>query len=199
VDALIDIRLYIKNNDKLKLQLTEQFSFLDLNKKIILVTGHRRENFGQGIKHICEALAKLSLRDDIQLVYPVHLNPNIQDIVYGYLKDHNNIFLIKPQDYLSFVYLLEICYLVLTDSGGVQEEAPTFGKPVLVMRNTTERPEGVLAKISKLVGTKPDVIVKEVTSLLDDKKLYEQISIVQNPYGDGHAANRIVDVICKNL
>lgn len=195
IDALIQIQSLIENNQEIKSQLTNQFSYLDSSKKIILVTSHRRENFGEGIEHICQALTKLAQREDIQFIFPVHLNPNIQKIVFEYLKDYKNVFLIKPQDYLSFVYLMKICYLVLTDSGGLQEEAPTFGKPVLIMRDTTERPEGVAAKIAKLVGTNPDVIVNETIRLLDDKDLYTQISIAQNPYGDGHAANRIVDVI----
>ena len=125
----------------------------------------------------------------------MHLNPNIKNIVNEYLQDYQNIFLIEPQDYLSFVYLIQMSYLILTDSGGVQEEAPTFGKPVLIMRDVTERPEAVNAKISKLVGTNPQVILHEAAQLLDDKQLYQEISVTQNPFGDGHAADRIVEAI----
>ncbi len=198
VDALLKIRSVIESNKKIKSQLAAQFSYLDVNKKIILVTGHRRENFGEGIVHVCQALTELSKRNDVQFIFPVHLNPNIQKIVYGYLKDIKNIFLCEPQDYLSFVYLMSICHLILTDSGGIQEEAPAFGKPVLVMRDTTERPEAVTAKISTLVGTDPATIIRETNKLLDDKQLYQQISVAQNPYGDGQAASRIVDAISQH-
>lgn len=199
VDALIDISSQIDTNKKIKAKLLSEFSYLDLNKKIILVTGHRRENFGEGIRNICDALAKLAERDDVQFIFPVHLNPNVQKVVYAQLEKFKNIVLIKPQDYLSFVYLMKICYLILTDSGGIQEEAPTFGKPVLIMRNNTERPEAITANISKLVGTDPDVIVDETTILLDDKNLYAHMSVAQNPYGDGQAAKRIVDIITSTL
>jgi UDP-N-acetylglucosamine 2-epimerase (non-hydrolysing) len=195
VDALLEIRSLLENNKEIKAKIANDFSYLDPNKKIILVTGHRRENFGQGIKNICQALAELSKKNDVQIIYPVHLNPNIQNIVHEYLKDYKNIYLIKPQDYLSFVYLIQMSYLILTDSGGVQEEAPTFGKPVLIMRNVTERPEAVVANISKIVGTNPDMIIRETTRLLEDKDLYTQMSVAKNPFGDGHAASRIVDTL----
>lgn len=165
-------------------------------KRLILVTGHRRENFGDRFRAICEAIRKIAqARDDLLIVYPVHLNPNVQNVVHGMLSDYDNIRLIPPVDYNSIVYLMHRSFLVLTDSGGIQEEAPSLGKPVLVMRDTTERPEGVEAGSIKLVGTDAEVIIRETTHLLDDEGAYKSMSKQRNPYGDGKAAERIVSAI----
>jgi UDP-N-acetylglucosamine 2-epimerase (non-hydrolysing) len=166
------------------------------NSKFILVTGHRRENFGQGFVDICRALKAISsLFPDVHLVYPVHLNPNVQKPVYDFLGEVPGIHLLEPLSYLPFLYLLEKCFLVITDSGGIQEEAPGFGKPVLVMRDTTERPEAVEAGTVKLVGTNPELIVSETTKLLSDPDQYNSMSGAINPYGDGHAAERILQIL----
>ncbi len=199
VDALIQIRSLLEKDKKIRSELDKKFAYLDSAKKLILVTGHRRESFGTGFKNICEALAELSKKEGVQIIYPVHLNPNVKEVVPNYLGSHKNIFLIEPQDYVALVYLMQRSYLVLTDSGGIQEEAPTFGKPVLVMRNVTERPEAVASGISKIVGTNVETIVSEAVKLLNDKHLYEQISVIQSPFGDGHAAERIVDVIASTV
>lgn len=167
-----------------------------LKKRFILVTGHRRENFGKGFEQICEALSDLASRNkDVNFVYPVHLNPNVQEPVNRKLGNLSNIHLIKPLGYEAFVYLMKASYLVLTDSGGVQEEAPSLGKPVLVMRDTTERPEAVEAGTVKMVGTNAVKITSELQSLLDDKNLYELMSRSHNPYGDGFASQRIIDFL----
>lgn len=162
-------------------------------RDIILVTGHRRENFGQGFLNICNALKEIAAkRPDIDIVYPVHLNPNVRKVVYDILSESENIYLIDPLDYRPFTYLMSRSKLVLTDSGGIQEEAPSLGKPVLVMRDTTERPEAVEAGTVKLVGTDKDKIIEFVTKLLEDNAFYEKMSKAHNPYGDGKAAERIV-------
>lgn len=172
---------------------------IDSSKKIILVTGHRRENHGQGFINICSALKQLALKNmDMQIIYPVHLNPNVQKPVYELLKDVENIQLITPLSYPAFVWLMNKSYLIITDSGGVQEEAPSLGKPVLVMRNTTERPEAVEAGTVILVGTDTEKIVNEATKLLCDTTLYHKMSALHNPYGDGKACQRIVAHI-KNI
>ena len=181
----------------LQRDLALQFPYLDPARKLILVTGHRRENFGQGFENICQALAELAKRDDVQILYPVHLNPKVREPVNRILKDEDNIHLIEPLDYLPFVFLMDRSFLVITDSGGIQEEAPSLGKPVLVMRDVTERPEAVEAGTVKLVGTKGDVIVRECTQLLDDGDTYAIMSRAHNPYGDGKASLRIVDEISK--
>ncbi len=169
-------------------------------KKIILITGHRRENFGQGFLDICEAIKELAqLYPDVDIVYPLHLNPNVRKPVNDVLKGIKNVYLIEPLDYLPFVYLMSKSTVILTDSGGIQEEAPGLGKPVLVMRDTTERPEGLEAGTVKLVGTDKEKIVKEMSLLLDDKKAYERMSKSHNPYGDGNACKRIVDYLKGNL
>jgi len=168
------------------------------DRKIILVTGHRRENFGEGFLHICQALKEIALAfPDVDIVYPVHLNPNVRKPVYELLSSTKNIHLIEPLDYLPFVYLMRCSYLILTDSGGVQEEAPSLGKPVLVMRDTTERPEAVDAGTVKLVGTDAMAIVKSVRTLLEDKGAYDKMSMAHNPYGDGKAAERIAESILQ--
>ena len=174
------------------------------NSKLILVTGHRRESLGEGLKNICMALREIAERNpNITIVYPVHLNPNIRKTVYeifGLNKtNQKNIFLIDPLDYEPFVYLMTKSYIILTDSGGIQEEAPSLGKPVLVMRNITERPEGIKAGTVKLVGTDKDRIISETQHLLDDRKAYEKMAKASNPYGDGKAAERIVNILEKVL
>lgn len=168
---------------------------LDESKKLILVTGHRRENFGEGFENICNALLRLATRDDVEIIYPVHLNPNVQEPVNRLLAGHPSIQLIPPQDYLPFVYLMKRAYMILTDSGGIQEEAPSLGKPVLVMRDVTERPEAVAAGTVKLVGTDEDRIVAAATELLDDANVYMAMTQAANPYGDGKAAQRIAKVL----
>jgi UDP-N-acetylglucosamine 2-epimerase (non-hydrolysing) len=164
-------------------------------KKLILVTAHRRENFGEPIENICHALKELATRRDIEIVYPVHLNPNVQEPVNRILKDVQHITLLPPLDYLPLVHLMKRSTLILTDSGGIQEEAPAFGIPVLVLRETTERPEGVEAGTLKLVGTETSHIVQEATRLLDDPTEYAKMSKASNPYGDGHAAERIIQAL----
>ena len=162
----------------------------------ILVTGHRRENFGEGFLHICKAIRELASKyPDIDIVYPVHLNPNVQKPVYELLSGLDNVFLISPLDYLPFIYAMQHSILLLTDSGGVQEEAPSLGKPVLGMRNTTERPEAVEAGTVKLVGTDAETIVGNVVELLRNKELYKRMSETHNPYGDGQACERIVNAL----
>lgn len=195
IDALLDVVKKIDSDHELKVELEQQFAFLDSEKRTILITGHRRENFGKGFEEICNALARLAKRDDVELVYPVHLNPNVQEPVRRLLGDVHNVHLIAPLDYLPFVYLMNRSYLIITDSGGIQEEAPSLGKPVLVIRDTTERPEAVEAGTVKLVGTDAEMICRETNKLLDDVVSYQHMAFAHNPYGDGHAAKRIVDVL----
>ena len=164
-------------------------------KRIITVTSHRRENFGDGMKAIAEAVAAIAARDDVAVVFPVHPNPHVRGAMEPILGSRSNVALIDPLDYPHFVRLLDLCHLVLTDSGGVQEEAPSLGKPVLVMRETTERPEGVQAGTAKLVGADRNRIVREVLALLDDDAAYQAMARAHNPFGDGKAAERIADII----
>ena len=168
---------------------------LDPAKKLIVVTAHRRESFGKGFERICRALAELADRPDVQVVYPVHPNPNVQDPVQRLLAGHPNVRLIEPLSYVPFVDLMRRAYLLITDSGGIQEEGPSLGKPILVMREKTERPEAVLAGTVKLVGTDQRLIVREATSLLDDRNAYQAMARVHNPYGDGQASARIANLI----
>ena len=201
VDALLVAVDKIKNNPELSLQvksvLQECFAGdLDgiVTSKYILVTGHRRENFGEGFIRICKALKEIALKQpDVKIIYPVHLNPNVQKPVFEMLNGTDNIYLIKPLGYLPFIYLLQHAHFVLTDSGGIQEEAPGLGKPVLVMRDTTERPEAVSAGTVRLVGTDEDLIVQESLRLLTDTEAYARMANAHNPYGDGHASGRIVE------
>lgn len=196
VDALLLVKDKLENGSELSRQLDAKFSLIDPRKKMILVTGHRRESFGGGFENICQALKEIAVNNpDCQIVYPVHLNPNVQEPVNRLISDVDNIHLIEPQEYLSFIYLMNRSHIILTDSGGIQEEAPSLGKPVLVMRNTTERPEAVSAGTVKLVGTDKDVIVREVETLLHDQDAYLTMSRAHNPYGDGRACARIVDII----
>ena len=191
IDALLDVVAKIEGEAELATGFARQFA-LDPDKRLILVTGHRRESFGDGFGRICEALAQLAARPDVEIVYPVHLNPQVKGPVEARLTALSNVHLIAPQDYLPFVYLMSRADVILTDSGGVQEEAPSLGKPVLVMRETTERPEAVTAGTVKLVGTDTDLIVREVCHLLDDPAAYAAMSFAHNPYGDGKAAARII-------
>ena len=194
IDALLWVVNRLEQDAGLRDQASAQFDWLDLQKRLILVTGHRRESFGGGFERICQALAELARRyPDTQIVYPVHLNPNVREPVFRILQGIDNIRLIEPLDYLPFVYLMSKSYLIITDSGGVQEEAPSLGKPVLVMRDTTERPEAVEAGTVRLVGTDPEQIMNQAAALLDDAKAYEAMSVAHNPYGDGQACQRIVD------
>ena len=195
IDALLSVVERINADAALKQQLHERFAFLQEDKRLILVTGHRRENFGKGLEDICKALSEIAERDDVEIVYPVHLNPNVQETVCRILGNHPSIHLIKPLDYLTFIYLMNRAYLLLTDSGGIQEEAPSLGKPVLVMRDTTERPEAVKAGTVRLVGTDTSRIVAAITELLDDTQKYQSMSQAHNPYGDGQAAQRIVKIL----
>lgn len=192
IDSLHMILSKIESDDTLKNQLNEKFKFLNKNKKIILVTGHRRESFGSGFTNICKAIKSLNEKySDIEIVYPVHLNPNVREPVNRLLGNTDNIHLIEPLEYLEFVYLMNLSYLILTDSGGIQEEAPSLGKPVLVMRNNTERPEAIIAGTVRLVGTDEKMIVNTVSELLDNTDSYNKMSFSHNPYGDGKACERI--------
>jgi UDP-N-acetylglucosamine 2-epimerase (non-hydrolysing) len=195
IDALLAVVARIKGDAVFRHRQESDFSYLDGTRKLILVTGHRRENFGAGFERICAALGRIGARHDVEIVYPVHLNPNVQEPVRRLLGDNPHIHLIEPLEYLPFVYLMERSYLIITDSGGVQEEAPSLGRPVLVMRDTTERPEAVDAGTVKLVGTSEDVMVQETYRLLDDRQAYLQMARALNPYGDGEACRRIVGII----
>lgn len=194
IDALLDSSRRVKtiHNDEIELLR----GVVDASKRLILVTGHRRENHGQGFINICEALKEIALNhDDVQIIYPVHLNPNVQKPVHDILAGIDNIKLIDPLAYPAFVWLMTQSYLIITDSGGVQEEAPSLGKPVLVMRDTTERPEAVDAGTVLLVGTDKDKIFTEANSLLSDVKRYQSMSELHNPYGDGKSCQRIAEFI----
>lgn len=199
IDALFLALDKIEKNDELKTKIVESINSqygLQKDKKLILVTGHRRENFGDGFVNICEALKTIALNNpDIDIVYPVHLNPNVQKPVKDILSDTKNVFLIEPLQYEQFIYMMNKSYFIITDSGGVQEEAPSLGKPVLVMRDTTERPEAVEAGTVKLVGTNKDIIIKEAQNLIDNQEEYNKMSKAHNPYGDGKACERIVEFI----
>lgn len=200
IDALLQVVNKVEQDTTLNQQFAAQFPFVSAERKMVLVTGHRRESFGGGFEQICAALADIAKAyPDCDIVYPVHLNPNVKEPVYRLLSDVSNVHLIAPQDYLPFVYLMSRSYLVLTDSGGIQEEAPSLGKPVLVMRDTTERPEAVSAGTVKLVGTDREKIVSEVSRLFDDKAYYDSMSFAHNPYGDGQACSRILAALKQAL
>lgn len=197
IDALLE------SSDKVKILKSDEIKnlkeLIEPDKKLILVTGHRRENHGQGFINICEALKEIATsHSDVQIIYPVHLNPKVKEPVYKILSDISNINLIDPISYPSFVWLMNQSYLIITDSGGVQEEAPSLGKPVLVMRDTTERPEAVEAGTVILVGTDKNKIVNEANSLLLNKERYQKMSELHNPYGDGNASSKIVHYIINN-
>ncbi|MDB5777784.1 MAG: hypothetical protein JWP79_2500 [Polaromonas sp.] len=196
IDALLQVRKKVVDSAALLQQFGTAFNFLDATKKLVLVTGHRRENFGQGFEQICQALARIaSSHDDVQLVYPVHLNPQVQEPVRRLLGKVESVHLIEPLDYLPFVYLMDRSTLILTDSGGIQEEAPSLGKPVLVMRDTTERPEAVEAGTVRLVGTNADEIAGQAGLLLSNTDAYEAMAFAHNPYGDGFACERIAQAL----
>ena len=196
IDALLQVREKIVNGAPLRQQLDQDFGFLDPAKRLVLVTGHRRENFGDGFERICQALAHIAKNHaDVQVVYPVHLNPQVQEPVKRLLGGIENVHLIAPLDYLPFVYLMDKSTLILTDSGGVQEEAPSMGKPVLVMRDTTERPEAVAAGTVRLVGTDAKKIASHASTLLTDERAYQAMAFAHNPYGDGLACQRIAQAL----
>ena len=194
IDAL-HLGLKILQNDNQDIY-RKHFSFIDFSKKIILITGHRRESFGEGFENICRAVARIAgEHSDVQLVYPVHLNPNVQEPVNRLLKNINNVYLLEPLDYPYLIWLMEKCFYVLTDSGGIQEEAPALGKPVLVMREVTERQEGIEAGTAKLVGTQADNIIKAMKMLLENENEYYRMANAVNPYGDGTTSVQIVNII----
>ncbi len=200
IDALFLALEKIKSNKQLETDIIDHLSTLDYelkqDKRLILVTGHRRENHGQGFINICSALKEIALSNpDIDIVYPVHLNPNVQKPVKELLTDVENIYLIDPLQYEQFIYMMDKSFFIITDSGGVQEEAPSLGKPVLVMRDTTERPEALDAGTVKLVGTDTELIIKEAQELLDNKESYELMSKASNPYGDGHACQKVIEFL----
>jgi UDP-N-acetylglucosamine 2-epimerase (non-hydrolysing) len=198
IDALLNIADRVKNDAIIQGEMSARFSFLDTTKRLILVTGHRRENFGEGFENICQALKEIAeTHADVEIVYPVHLNPQVQEPVRRILSACPSVHLIEPLDYLPFVWMMERSYMIITDSGGVQEEAPSLGKPVLVMRDTTERPEAVEAGTVKLVGTDHGRIVAEAGKLLDDENAYRRMSQAHNPYGDGKAAKRIAELLAN--
>jgi UDP-N-acetylglucosamine 2-epimerase (non-hydrolysing) len=196
IDALLLGLEKVKGDD----QLAAQFSFVDSAKRMILVTGHRRESFGQAFEDICTALLTIANNfPDVQIVYPVHLNPNVREPIFRLLGHHPQIKLIDPVDYPAMIWLMNASYLVLTDSGGVQEEAPTLGKPVLVMRDVTERTEGIDAGTAKLVGTDSRVIIAAASELLENKSSYDAMANAVNPYGDGTTSVQVIDILKKHL
>jgi UDP-N-acetylglucosamine 2-epimerase (non-hydrolysing) len=196
IDALLWVKEKLERDAALEHSLRARFPFLRDDARMVLITGHRRENFGDGFERICASIRALAQDfPHADFVYPVHLNPNVREPVGRILKDLTNVHLIEPQDYLPFVYLMTRSHIILTDSGGIQEEAPSLGKPVLVMRETTERPEAVAAGTVRLVGTDPESIKAAVVTLLTDKQEYDRMSFAHNPYGDGTACQRIVNII----
>lgn len=196
VDALFEVVEKLKVDAVLNKQMQEKFEFLDDSKRLVLITGHRRESFGGGFERICQAISLLAQKfPEVEFVYPMHLNPNVREPINRLLSDLHNVFLIEPLDYLPFVYAMSRASILLTDSGGIQEEAPSLGKPVLVMRDTTERPEAVEAGTVKLVGTDIEKIVSELSVLLTDEGEYKKMSVAHNPYGDGMACTKI----CNSL
>jgi len=200
IDALLWVKEKLENDIELNRSLRDKFDILRADSKLVLITGHRRENFGQGFERICSSIKSLAIKfPDVDFVYPVHLNPQVREPVGRILDKVSNVHLIEPQDYLPFVYLMTRSYIILTDSGGIQEEAPSLGKPVLVMRDTTERPEAVAAGTVRLVGTDVNKIDEEVSRLLTDETAYMEMSVAHNPYGDGHACARIIDAIRQHL
>jgi UDP-N-acetylglucosamine 2-epimerase len=193
IDALQWVSRKLDEDSAARAALDAKFAYLDPPKRLIPVTGHRRENFDGGLERVCETLARIAVRDDVEIVYPVHLNPIVQETAKKALGDRASVHLIAPLDYLPFVYLMRRAHVIVSDSGGVQEEAPGLGKPVLVTRDTTERPEAIAAGTARLVGTDPDVLVSALTELLDNPAAYAAMAQAKNPFGDGHAAERIVE------
>tara|TARA_B100001059_G_C17832369_1_gene585539 strand:- start:1107 stop:2237 length:1131 start_codon:yes stop_codon:yes gene_type:complete len=199
IDALLQVKNKVLPTDHTQKVMTEKFAYI-IDKPYVLITGHRRESFGGGFERICESISQLAIKyPDYNFVYPVHLNPNVQEPVNRLLADKPNVKLIEPQDYLPFVFLMDRSFLILTDSGGVQEEAPSLGKPVLVMRDTTERPEAVAAGTVKLVGTDIAKIVDAVSELIESASLYKKMSRAHNPYGDGLSSQRIINSLLSTL
>ncbi|AJC20149.1 non-hydrolyzing UDP-N-acetylglucosamine 2-epimerase [Pandoraea pulmonicola] len=196
IDALATLTARLRDDSPLARGVAARYPWLDSSRRMVLVTGHRRESFGDGFRNICAALSDLARCDDIQIVYPVHLNPAVREVVMTELSGFSNVHLIDPLDYVDFVWFMQRAYVILTDSGGVQEEAPYLGKPVLVMRDVTERPEAVAAGTVALVGANRERIVAGVSRLLDDLAYHTSFSRRLNPYGDGHASQRIVDALC---
>lgn len=200
IDALLSVKARLETDSGMTAEMEKRFPYLRKEARMILITGHRRENFGDGFERICAAIAKLASEyPENDFLYPVHMNPNVGEPVGRLLGGMRNVHLIEPQEYLPFVYLMTRAYIILTDSGGVQEEAPSLGKPVLVMRDTTERPEAVAAGTVKLVGTETNQIVKGVRTLLNDSIEYELMAFAHNPYGDGNACSRIIEHIKNHL
>lgn len=198
IDALLQVVAKLDTDYELQAQFAARFPFLRDGRKLVLVTGHRRESFGGGFERICQALVDTAKRfPEVEVVYPVHLNPNVREPVNRLLAGIDNVHLIEPLDYLPFVYLMNQAYVILTDSGGIQEEAPSLGKPVLVMRDTTERPEAVAAGTVKLVGTDVAAITTALAALITDDAAYRQMSFAHNPYGDGKACQRILESISQ--
>lgn len=200
VDTLhYSIKILYSNSNLLK-KVKKNFSFINYKKKLIVVTAHRRENYGNGIKNICLALKEIIKKNkNVQIVYPLHLNPKVAGVVKKYLSNVSNIYLLQPLDYFSFIYLMKVSHLILTDSGGIQEEAPTFKKPVLVLRNETERPEAKNCGAAIMVGTNKYKIIRFTSLLLNNKKFYKKMTKIKNPYGDGKATERIVKELKKYL
>lgn len=199
IDALLDAIALIDGDPARRRQLQDALPVPDGQRRLILVTGHRRENFDGGLAALCEALARIARRGDVEIVFPIHLNPVVQDVVRGRLSGDPAIHLLPPLDYPTFVTAMRSAHLILTDSGGIQEEAPSLGKPVLVLRDTTERPEGIRAGTVRLIGTNTDTVVAETTRLLDDQRHYEAMATAHNPYGDGKASMRIVEALQAQL
>lgn len=191
IDSLLIVSKELDKDDTQKKYYYDNYSIQFEKKITILVTGHRRESFGKGFKNICKAIKHIAINNDLQFIYPVHLNPNVYDPVISSLSGISNIFLIEPQEYIPFIYLMKKSYLILTDSGGVQEEAPSLAKPILVMRDSTERAEGIRSGTAKLVGTNTKKIISEIQSLLNDKSLYDKMAKAVNPYGNGKASENI--------
>ena len=199
IDALLQVSAKIDESTDLQSRLSAKFTQLDSEKKLVLVTGHRRENFGDGFLQICEGLKRIASLDGVQVVYPVHLNPQVQKPVNEILGGVDNVHLIEPQDYLPFISLMKRATIIVTDSGGIQEEAPSLGKPVLVMRDTTERPEAVAAGTVKLVGTNADTIFESARELLTDQTQYDEMAGTHNPYGTGDSSQVIADHLARHL
>lgn len=200
IDALLVALNKIGSDKELEKKIFDQFSFIDFDKKIVLITGHRRESFGQGFREICKSIRELSENHpEVQFIYPVHLNPNVKEPTDEFLSGVNNIFLIDPLEYLPFVFLMQKSFLILTDSGGIQEEAGALNIPVLVMREITERPEGIDAGTTKLVGTKKSRIIDSFEELLNNKNLYKKMSMAKNPFGDGYASQKIANYLSKEM
>ena len=193
IDALLHVVRRLDSDPELRTEASARIPLPEGGRRLILVTGHRRESFGAGFEAICRAIAQISTRHDVEIVYPVHLNPRVREPVFRHLADLPNVHLIEPLDYLAFVHLMNEAYLILTDSGGIQEEAPSLGKPVLVMRDTTERPEAVAAGTVRLVGTDAERITTETARLLDEQNTYAAMARIHHPYGDGRASKRILE------